>query len=199
MMRRGGGLFRTGSKFLVPAALALALAACGGGGPPSTIVDLPAAKPPKARPLGAQIRIAQPAATADLDNDHVLVRDTPLTLATLSGVRWPDTLPSLLRSRLVQSFQNAGLARYLAGGGATADYELDLDIRAFELEAQTSSVRIDIAVRIVSLASGRIAAVDIFTLRAPVASTDPAIVIAALDQAASTVMKRIVAFTAKAL
>ena len=138
-------------------------------------------------------------ATADLDSNRVLVRTTPLTLANLSGVRWPDTLPSLLRARLTQSFQNAGLARFLAGGGATADYELDLDIRAFELEAQTSSVHIDIAARLVALGSGRVAAVDIFTLRDPVASTDPATVVTALDQAASTVMKRIVAFTAKAL
>ena len=198
MMRAAGGVFRGRSKIVAIAALAFALGGCGGG-PPSTIVDLAAARPPAARPLRAQIRVAQPVATADLDGDRVLVRDTPLTLATLPGVRWPDTLPSLLRSRLVQSYQNAGLARWLAGGGATADYELDLDIRAFELEAQTASVHIDIAARIVALGSGRVAAVDIFTLRAPVASTDPSTVIPALDQAASTIMTRIVAFTAKAL
>ena len=127
------------------------------------------------------------------------MRTTPLTLANLSGVRWPDTLPSLLRARLTQSFQNAGLTRFLAGGGATADYELDLDIRAFELDAQAASVHIDIAARLVALGSGRVAAVDIFTLRAPVASTDSGTVVAALDQAASAVMTRIVAFTAKAL
>ncbi len=191
-------MFPRRSKFVAVAALALALSGCGGGAP-SNIVDLTAAKPPATRPLRAQVRIAQPVATADLDSDRVLVRTAPLTLANLSGVRWPDTLPSLLKARLTQSFQNAGLTRFLAGGGATADYELDLDIRAFELEAQTSTVHIDIAARLVALGSGRIAAVDIFSLRAPVASTDPATVIAALDQAASTVMTRIVAFTAKAL
>ena len=197
-MQATGELFGGRSKIVAIAALALALGACGGG-TPSTIVDLTAAKPPASRPLRAQLRVAQPVATADLDSDRVLVRDSPLTLATLAGVRWPDTLPSLLRARLVQSFQNAGLTRWLAGGGATADYELDLDIRAFELDAQTASVHIDIAARMVALGSGRVVAVDIFTLRAPVASTDPATVIAALDQAASTVMARIVAFTAKAL
>jgi cholesterol transport system auxiliary component len=197
-MRGAGGAPQRRPKIVALAALALALSGCGGGAP-STIVDLTAAKPPATRALRAQIRIAQPVATADLDSDRVLVRTTPLTLANLSGVRWPDTLPSLLRARLTQSFQNAGLTRFLAGGGATADYELDLDIRAFELDAQSASVHIDIAARLVALGSGRVAAVDIFTLRAPVASTDPATVIAALDQAASTVMTRIVAFTAKAL
>jgi cholesterol transport system auxiliary component len=197
MMRGAGGRFRTGSK-TAAAALTLALAACAGGAP-STIFDLTAAKPPAARPLRAQLRVAQPVATADLDSDRILVRETPLTLATLSGARWPDTLPSLLRARIVQSFQNAGLTRSLAGGGATAEYELDLDIRAFELEAQKAQVHIDVAAKIVALASGRVAAVDIFALRAPVASTDPGAVVPALDQAASTVMARIVAFAAKAL
>ena len=197
MMPGAGGRFRTGSK-IAAAALALALGACGGG-PPSTIFDLTAAKPPASRPLPAQVSIAQPAATADLDNDRILVRDTPLTLATLSGARWPDTLPSMFRARLVHSFQNAGLTRSLAGGGATADYELDLDIRAFELDAQAAQVHVDIAARIVAVASGRVAAVEIFKLRAPVASTDPGTVVTALDQAASTVMTRIVAFAAKAL
>jgi cholesterol transport system auxiliary component len=198
MMREARALFREVSRIAAAAGLALALGACGGG-PPATIVDLTAAKPPAARPLRGQMRVAQPAASADLNSDRVLVRDTPLTLATLSGVRWPDALPSLLRARLVQSFQNAHLTRFIADGGATAEYQLDLDIRAFELEVPTSTVHIDIAVTIVELASGRIAAVDIFTLRAPVASTDPSAVVPALDQAASTVMSCIVAFTAKAL
>ena len=60
----------------------------------------------------------------------------------------------------------------LAGGGAVADYELDLDIRAFELDAQKSEVHVDVVAKIVSAASGRVAAVDIFTARVPVASTD---------------------------
>jgi ABC-type uncharacterized transport system auxiliary subunit len=40
---------------------------------------------------------------------------------------------------------------------------------------------------------------QIFTLRIPVASTDPANVAAAMDQAASTIMTEIVAFVDKTL
>jgi cholesterol transport system auxiliary component len=184
------------SRIVAVAAVALALAACAGA--PSTLVDLTAAKPPPARALRAQLRVGQPTATADLDSDRILVRDG-LTLATLSGVRWPEALPALLRARLAQSFQNAGLARFVDGGAATADYELDLDIRAFEFDAETKEVHIDVAAWIVALGSGRIEAVEIFALRAPVASTDASTVAAALDAAASMIMTRIVAFVAKRL
>ena len=187
---------RLRSKIVAAFSLALALAACSG--PPSTLFDLTAANPPQARALRAQFRIGQPTATADLDGDRILVREQ-LTLATLSGVRWPEALPALLRARLAQSFQNAGLARFVDGGSATAQYELDLDIRSFEFDAQTSEAHIDIAAWIVSLGSGRVEAVEIFTLRNPVASTEAATIVAALDAAASTVMTRIVAFVSKRL
>jgi cholesterol transport system auxiliary component len=160
--------------------------------------DLGAAKPPPARALRAQIRVGQPTATANLDSDRILVRDAE-TLATLEGARWSEPLPALFRARLAQSFQNAGLARWIDGPAATADYEIDLDIRAFELDAETKEIHVDIAAWIVSLGSGRIKADQIFILRSPAASTSPADVTAAMDQAASTVMTEIVKYVARAL
>jgi len=178
-------------------AVALALAACASG-PPPTLYDLAAAKPPAARALRAQIRIGQPTATADLDSDHILVRESQ-TLATLAGAVWPEPLPQLFRARLAQSFVNAELGHAIDGPAATADYEIDLDIRAFELDAETKEAHVDIAAWIVALGSGRIVTDQIFTLRAPVASTGAADVAAELDDAASTVMTQIVKFVAKAL
>jgi cholesterol transport system auxiliary component len=196
MMGDGGRRSWFRSKVVAGFSLTLALAACAG--PPSTLFDLTAARPPQARALKAQFRIGLPTATADIDSDRILVREQ-LTLATLSGARWPESLPALFRARLAQSFQNAGLARSIDGGSATAEYELDLDIRAFEFDAETREAHIDVAAWIVSLSSGRVEAVEIFTLRDPVASTDAATVAAALDAAASTIMTRIVAFVAKRL
>ena len=196
-MGRPGGGFWGQSKIAAAGAALFALAACASG-PPSTIYDLAAARPSSAHGLRAQIRIGQPTATADLDSDHILVRDLQ-TLATLAGATWPEPLPALFRARLAQSFQNAGLAHSIDGPAANADYEVDLDIRAFEFDAETKEAHVDIAAWIVALGSGRIAADQIFTLRAPVASTGAADVAAALDQAASTVMTGIVKFVAKAL
>jgi cholesterol transport system auxiliary component len=197
MMGRTGGEFRGRIKIAAAGALALALAACAGG-PSATMYDLAAAKPPPARALTAQIRIGLPSATAELDTDRILVRSGD-ALATLSGARWPESLPGLFRARLAQSFQNAGLAHAIDGAAANPDYEVDLDIRAFELDAETKEVHVDIAGWIVSLGSGRIRADQIFTLREPLVSTDPAAVAAAMDQAASTVMTGIVRFVDKTL
>ncbi len=194
-MHSAGGR-RKGFKRAAAAGVALALAACASS--PSTIYDLTAARPPAARPIRAQVQIGQPVATLDLDSDRILVRDG-LNLSLLPGGRWPQQLSSLFRARLVETFQNAGLARSLAGDGARADYELDLDIRSFELDAPASQVNVDIAARIVALNSGRVADVEIFTAREPVASTDAAAVAAALGRASSTVMTKIVAFVARRL
>ena len=197
MMGPRGGGFLGRSTFAIAGALALALSACASG-PAPTLYDLTAARPPPAHAVRAQFRVGQATATADLDSDHVLVRESQ-TLATLAGAAWPEPLPALFRARLTESFQNAGLARSIDGTAATANYEVDLDIRAFELDAETKEVHIDIAAWVVSLGSGRIMADQIFTLRVPVASTDTATVAAAMDQAASTVMTEIVAFVAKKL
>ena len=197
MMGLSGGGFRSRLTFAAASALAFALAGCASG-PAPTMYDLAAASPPPAHAVRAQFRVGQPTATAELDSDHILVRESQ-TLATLAGARWSQSLPALFRARLAQSFQNAGLARWIDGPAANANYEIDLDIRAFELDAQTKEVHVDIAAWVVSLGTGRIVSDQIFTLRTPVPSTDPANVAAALDQAASTVMSEIVAFVAKTI
>src|SRR5271166_6544335 len=192
-MGKAGGRFGARLRTGAAGGLAAALAACASA-PATQVYDLAAAEPPRARPLRAQIRISQPVATLDLDSERIIVRTT---LATLPGASWPQSLSSLFRARLIASFQNAGLARYLADGGATADYQLNLDIRSFELDAQRSEVHIDVAASIVSATSGRIAAVEIFDVRAPVAATDAANVVPALGKATAAVMTKIVAFVAK--
>ncbi len=175
---------------------ALALAGCASA--PSTVYDLAAARPPAARPLGVQFRIGEPVATSDLDSDRILVRDG-VTLALLPSGRWPQQLTSLFRARLIETFQNAGLARSIDGGAATAEYELALDIRSFELDATTSEAHVEVAAKIVALTSGRIVDVAIFSARQPVASSNAAPVVAALDQASADVMSQIVRFVARRL
>lgn len=181
---------------LAALAFALPLAACGA---PLDTYELDAARPAPARPIGARVRIAEPLAALDLDSERILVRTGPQQVAALAGAKWPDRLPLIVQARLTQSFQNAELARQVSRNpAAAADYELDLDIRKFELDVARSRVEIDIAAKLVS-ASGGVAAAEIFTADAPVASTAPATVAAAMDGALKSAMKRIVAFVATRL
>jgi cholesterol transport system auxiliary component len=181
----------------VPAVAVLAagllLAACAGSAVDS--FDLSAANPPVARSLRAPLRIAEPVAAIDLDSDRILVRTGPQEVATFAGAKWSERLPLLVQSRLIQTFQNANLMdqvgrRVAAPGG----YELDLDIRAFELEADQSRVKVDFAVKIVTRDGGRVVAAQVFTAEAPVASMTGPAVTAAMDGALAEVMTQIVAF-----
>jgi cholesterol transport system auxiliary component len=180
---------------LVAAALmagALTLAACAGA-PPETF-DLTASSA-KAN-LRAPLAIREPVASLDLDSQRILVRTSPDTVAYMAGAQWSDRLPALVQSRLVQTFQNSRHLRFVgrAGAGFVADYEMELDIRAFELDVSKGQAVIDIAVKIVGSGSGRVVAAQIFTAQAPASGTGPADAVGALNAALATVMARIAAF-----
>ena len=190
---------RAGAASAAALALGLLLASCAGGSVPDTF-DLSAARPAPARSMKAQLRVSEPIAAPDLDSDRILVRTGPQEVATLAGAKWADRLPLLVQSRLTQTFENANLLRQV-GRRATAfaDYDLEIDIRTFELDVARSQVEVDLAVKLVTVAGGRVVAAQIFTAEAPVASTSGAAVAAALDGALSSVMTRIVAFVAARL
>ncbi len=180
-------------------AAVLLLASCAGG-PAEDTFDLRAPAPAPARPLRGQLRVAEPLAGIDLDSQSILVRTGRQGVAALAGAKWSERLPLLVQSRLTQTFENARLLGQVGQRPtSTADYELDIDIRAFDLDADRSRVEVDFAVKIVATASGRVLAAEIFTDEEPVASTGGAEVSAALDGALSSVMPRIVAFVAKRL
>ena len=124
-----------------------------------------------AHKLRAQVAIREPVASLDLDSQRILVRTGPETIAYLAGAQWSDRLPSLVQTRLVQTFQNAQLLRSVAraGGGPAADYSLELDIRAFELDVAAAQANVDIAAKIVAATSGRVIAARIFKIRVPAA------------------------------
>jgi cholesterol transport system auxiliary component len=182
-----------GSPMRAGAALAVALllAACAGS-PPATF-DLTAADPPPERALRAPLRIAEPIASVDLDSDRILVRTGPQQVATLADARWSERLPLLVQSRLNETFENSGFTGVARRATAAANYELDLDIRAFELDVPNSRVRVDLAAKIVAT-NGKAVATQIFTAEEPIASTSPPAVSAALNSALASVMAQIVTF-----
>ncbi len=187
-----------GARVAAAVGVFLLLASCAGGAAPVTF-DLSAARPAPARALRGQLQIPEPIATTDLDSDRILVRTGPQEVATLAGAKWSDRLPLLVQARLTQTFENANLLRQVGRRAtATADYDLDIDIRAFELDPAQSRVEVDFAVKVVAV-DGRVVAAQIFTAEAPVASTDGAAVSAALNGALSSVMTRIVAFVSTRL
>jgi cholesterol transport system auxiliary component len=104
---------------------------------------------------------------------------------------WSDTLPNLLQARMMQTLQNSGRVRAagLPGQGFLIDYQLVIDIRAFELVGEGALV--ELAVRLMDESNGRVLRSRVFRHGVQVASTDNANVVRALDAAMDKVFVEI--------
>jgi cholesterol transport system auxiliary component len=183
------------STICLALAAGLFLTACSGSAPET--FDLSSVSVAPVHKLRAQVAVREPLTSLDLDSQRILVRTSPETVAYLSGAQWSDRLPTLIQTRLVQSFQNAHLMESVgrSGAGFAANYSLELDIRAFELDSKSAQANVDIAAKIVDDRGGRIVAAHIFKMQAPAAGTSGAEASAALNVALSNVLTQIVAFT----
>lgn len=176
------------SRIFVAPLLAVLVAGCTTilAGPPSAIYDLSAPQLPQdASPSrrGLQVLVPEPSTVRALDTDRIAGRPTPSEYAYLPGAVWSDRLPRLLQARLVETLQNSGRVRAVAvpGQGLLIDYQIVLDVRAFELTGEGAVA--DFAVRVMDDRNGRVVRSRVFRYVVPVTGRGVAAVVAALDQA----------------
>jgi cholesterol transport system auxiliary component len=188
--------FRLARHRLFPVLLAglpsLLLAACSA---PLATYDLTPADGFAARAGRGQLAVLLPDATLPADSDRIVVRTNPQSVAYLSGAQWADKLPTLVQSRLIESFQNAHLLRAVGRPGMLADFSLQTSVRRFELDAARGEAVVEIAAQIIG-PSGRIVGGRLFAANVATPSSDPAAVAPALDAALAEVMREIVIWTA---
>ena len=187
------GVAGAGRSALLGAGLLL-LAGCGGGPPPATF-DLTAPRGPvRARPAG-QFVVPEPTALLIYDGDRMVVRQGG-QVSVLKGAQWADRLPRLIQTRLIQSFENVGLTAGIGRPGEriSPDRQINVDIRAFEIDADRGEAVVEITVKLLRDATGRVGASRVFSARQP-AQAEPASAAAALDAALSQVLVQIVAWT----
>ena len=193
---RAGAGVRMG---LAALSLAMGLSLAGCASRPEATFDLSAAPAARSlRALGAQVVVSEPIATAPADSDRIVVRPTPDTRAAFQGAQWTERLPRLVQTRLLQSFENAALSRFVSrpDGRTVAQYSLNTEIRRFDMDLSQGEAVVEISARLVEERAGRIAAAKIFNARIAPAGEDGAAVAAALDAALSQVMGQIVVWTA---
>ncbi len=169
------------------------LAACASA--PLATYDLSPAKGFAARAGRGQLAVLRPDAILPADSDRIVVRTNPQSVAYLSGAQWADKLPSLVQSRLIESFQNAHLLRAVGRPGMLADFSLQTSVRRFELDAARGEAIVEISAQI-SGPSGRIIAGRLFAAHVAAPSSDSAAIASALDAALAEVMREIVIWTA---
>ncbi len=188
------------------AALALLVSGCGGGlslgsKPPPPTYDLFAAQsfPRRSGPPRGQLIVVEPTALAVLDTEKIVVRPSPDEVAQLGNAQWQDRLPKLLQARVVQSFENASRLRAVGkpGDKLVADFQLVIDVRAFEISATGSTADVVIAAKIVRERTGRVVAARIFRASVPSAGTEGPSAVAALNDAFANVAVQLVLWAAR--
>lgn len=172
-----------------------ALAACASSTPLTTFtLSAPEEKVRGANRLPGLILVAEPTAIQVLASDRIVVKDAVGTVSYLPGAQWADQLPNLVQSRIIFTFENASRIATVSrpGDRVTPDYQLNTEIRAFQIETATNEAVVQLAVKAVRDTTGRIAAGRIFTARVPVAAVEPVASVRALDEALSQVLLDIV-------
>ena len=125
-------------RLLLAGASGLALAGCGGMiGPPEAsrlYVLKPVPPPAPGAKVDWALSIAQPDASAGLDSQRIAITRPPVGLDYYADAEWPDRLPALVQSTLLQAFETSGRIEAVApdNDGARADYILSTDLRDFE-------------------------------------------------------------------
>ncbi|MDB5591764.1 ABC-type transport auxiliary lipoprotein family protein [Enterovirga sp.] len=170
------------------------LGACSS--PPSPAFDLTAPRQSVrgGGMIGGQLVVAEPTAIQPLEAERILARDAAGSVSYLSGAQWADRLPRLLQARLLQTFENATRIRAVArpGEGVVAQYQLNTDIRAFQLDAARGEAFVEISAKVVEAQSGRIVAARVFSGRTPVPDASGPVVAQGLDRVQSSVLLDIV-------
>lgn len=180
--------------FATIAATAWALAACSS--PPSPAFDLTAPRQTVrgGGVIAGQLVVAEPTAIQPLEAERILARDAAGSVSYISGAQWADRLPRLIQARLLQTFENATRIRAVArpGEGVTAEYQLNTDIRAFQLDAARGEAFVEISAKVLDTRNGKIVNARVFTARLPVPDASGGTVAQALDRVSSSVLLDIV-------
>jgi phospholipid/cholesterol/gamma-HCH transport system substrate-binding protein len=143
------------------------------------------------------LAVAEPVALIVFDTQKLVLRSPSGYRTQMGGnVQWADTLPKLIQTRIVQSFENAlsptSVGR--ASDSFSADRQLLMDVRSFELVTSEQPVAtVEVAARIVG-EGNRVLDARTFSESAPAASSEPAAAAAALDQAFGKIASQIVAW-----
>jgi cholesterol transport system auxiliary component len=184
------------------AAMALLVGGCGSlgigskGPPPTYDLSAPNIFPRSVRPPRGQIVIPNATAISALESEKIIVRPAHGQISALADAQWSDQVTKLVQIRAIQAFENANRLRAVGrpSDRIAADYQLLLDIRAFEILVSRGPVvaEVEISAKIVGERSGRIIAARVFKATVPTTAAQGPAAVAALDAAFVKVVTDIV-------
>lgn len=142
---------------------------------------------------GRQIVVAEASAILPLEAERIVARDAANSISYLPGAQWADRLPRLYQARLIQTFENTSSARASRPGeGVNGDFQLNTNIRSFQLDAARNEALVEVSVNLVDLKSGKLVSGRVISRRMPVGNASGPAVAQGLDRALSSVLLDIV-------
>ena len=162
------------------------LAKMSGGGENKPLRTFELATPQIApgKPIEAQVAIPDPSGLIVFETQRILISARPGEREQIDGGQWNDTLPKMAQEKIMRGLEASGFTRVAKNfEGLESDYQLLLDIRAFEvtLDPQTEA-KVEIAAKLVGK-GGRIVASKDFSAAAPAKGAAAAEAAAALGVA----------------
>jgi phospholipid/cholesterol/gamma-HCH transport system substrate-binding protein len=147
----------------------------------------------------AQLLVPEPRALANFETEKILVSGGEKQ--NVEGAQWPDMLPRVVQSRIVQSFENAGYLKVLPGvpDGTRMDVQLLIDIRQFQIVGGAEPrARVELAARLLDKEGG-IVSVKTFAADAPAQSLAPEVAVKSLNEAFGKVTSSLVTWACEKL
>jgi phospholipid/cholesterol/gamma-HCH transport system substrate-binding protein len=174
----------------------------GGTKGPVTTYDLsaPRAFPPLDKVVRAQLVVPEPGAPIALDTQKIVPRSAGAEAAGFANAQWSDTVPKLIQAKVIQALDNSGYFSAVSRplDNLAADYQLLLDVRAFQIAGGEDAADIELAAKVLGK-DGRIVAGKVFAAKVPAASAEVPAAIAGLNEAFGKVAVELAVWVANVL
>ncbi len=157
--------------------------------------------PANPEPLGKQIAVTDPSALLTYDSEKILVQNGAGQVQALGNSRWSDTVPKLMQSKIIQSFENAGALGEVNRpmDVVTPELQLMTEIRRFQIvQTPALAAEAEISAKLVT-SEGQIVAAKVFTAQEPAKSKDDADAAHALSAAFEKIVTNLISWTRETL
>jgi len=209
MSAQSGTISADRRHLLLGAASLVLLAGCGGdilgpGKSPQLYLLKPTFGPIDGPTVSWALDVASPDAADNLNTPRIALFNPPARMDYYANASWPDQLPNLVQTALVQAFEQSGKIASVASddAGLRSDYMLQTEIRDFnavyDVPDAAPKVKIRIMAKLVHTKARDIVQSQEFSAETEAGANSVDNVVIAASQGLTTVLKEIVEWAIKA-
>jgi cholesterol transport system auxiliary component len=190
---------RRGFMAIGASALALSVSGCFTPTPPLTYDLTSTSHGPLRRRSSRVVVITEPKTVQTYDTQRVVIREPGNILSYLPDAQWSDTLPRLVQTRLLQTFEASNFKNIgRPDDQLKVDVTLATELRAFEIDVSRGNLAtVTVNAKLVDEARGAIFASKEFSATQQATQSPATSAITALDNALQSVMAQILLWTAQ--